>query len=113
MIRVDENVINLVEKLRRAIRNGNISPDIFPMGEINNLMECTLGESFWECIGSQPNDGFQEIPGIYKKCLEKAVERKDMEECGLLMQLFESSYIALYTALSEDERFFAKNHIGK
>ena len=48
MIRVDENVINLVEKLRRAIRNGNISPDIFPMGEINNLMECTLGESFWE-----------------------------------------------------------------
>ena len=113
MIRVDENVINLVEKLRRAIRNGNISPDIFPMGEINNLMECTLGESFWECIGSQPNDGFQEIPGIYKKCLEKAVERKDMEECGLLMQLFESSYIALYTALSEDEKVFREKPYRK
>lgn len=42
MFRVDENIINLLEKIRRAIRNRNISASVFPMDELNNLIECTL-----------------------------------------------------------------------
>ena len=79
-MKVDEKVINLVEKIRRALRTGQIQPDVFPMDDISNLIEYTLGESFWECIGSRSNYGFGNMPEIYKECLTEAVKRKDMED---------------------------------
>ena len=106
MLKVDENVINLVEKIRKVIREKKMQPDIFPMDEIYNLIECTLGDAFWECIGSQSSYGFGNIPDIYRECLTAAVERKDMEECNRLLYLFECIYQALYTALNEEEKIF-------
>lgn len=46
MIRLDDKVIDLVEKICRALKDGRIGADAFPMDEILNLIECTLGESF-------------------------------------------------------------------
>lgn len=106
MIRVDDKMIDLVEKIRRALKKGALTPDNFPMDEINNLVECTLGEDFWECIGSQPNYGFGKIPEIYKECLTEALKRKDMEECERLLHLFECIYQAFYAALNEEEKVF-------
>ena len=113
MFRVDENIINLLEKIRRAIRNRNISASVFPMDELNNLIECTLGDTFWKCVGSKPNEGFKDLPEIYKECLQKALEKEDMEECERILRLFESSYMALYTALNEDERIFRQRPYRK
>lgn len=106
MIKVDDKVINLTEKIRKALREGQISADSFPMNEVGNLIEYTLGESFWNCIGSKENTGFDSMPEIYKECLAAALERKDMEECGRILQLFECSYQAFYTALNEEEKIF-------
>lgn len=105
-MKVDEKVINLIEKIRRALRQGQIQPDSFPMDEINNLIEYTLGESFWECIGSRKNYGFGNLPEIYKEFLGEAVRKKDMEECGRILHLFECTYQIFYTALDEEERNF-------
>ena len=105
-MKVDEKVINLVEKIRRALRQGQIQPDGFPMDEINNLIEYTLGESFWECIGSRTNYGFGNLPEIYRECLEEAVKREDVEECGRILHLFECTYQIFYTALDEEEKNF-------
>ena len=85
MARVDNDVVNLIEKIRRAIRGGMMQPDTFPLDEINNLIECTLGNSFWKYIVSQSNYGFVNLPGIYKDCLQEALKRKDMEECGRIL----------------------------
>lgn len=106
MIRVDNKVIDLVEKLRRALKDSKLFADTFPIDEINNLIECTLGETFWKCIGSQPNLGCRNIPDIYKECLEKALEREDMEECSRILYLFECTYQAFYMALNEEEKAF-------
>lgn len=46
------------------------------------------------------------MPDVYKECLVKAVERKDMEECEHLLRLFECTYQAFYTALNEEEKMF-------
>lgn len=105
-MRVDEKVINLVEKIRRALRTGQIKPDAFPMDEISNLIEYTLGKSFWDCIGSRSNYGFGNLPEIYKECLMEAVKRKDMEECGRILHLFQCTYQIFYTALNEEEKIF-------
>lgn len=105
-MRVDEKVINLIEKIRRALRTGKIQPESFPTDEINNLMEYTLGKSLWDCIGSKPNCGFGNLPEIYKECLAEAVKRKDMEECGRILHLFECTYQIFYTALDEEEKVF-------
>lgn len=106
MIQVDNKMIDLVEKIRRALKKGALTPDNFPMDEIGNLIECTLGTDFWECIGSQSNYGFGNIPEIYKECLSEALERKDMEECERLLHLFECIYQAFYAALNEEEKIF-------
>lgn len=106
IIRVDDKVVNLVEKICRALKDGKILADAFPIDEITDLIECTLGESFWKCIGSRQNYGFANIPDVYKECLVKAVERKDMEECEHLLRLFECTYQAFYTALNEEEKMF-------
>ena len=105
-MRVDEKVINLIEKIRRALRTGQIQPESFPTDEINNLMEYTLGKSLWDCIGSRSNYGFGNLPEIYKECLAEAVKRKDMEECGRILHLFECTYQIFYTALDEEEKVF-------
>lgn len=105
-MRADEKVINLVEKIRRALNSGQIQPDAFPMDEISNMIEYTLGKSFWNCIGSRPNYGFGNLPEIYKECLEEAVKRKDMEECGRILHLFQCTYQIFYTALDEEEKIF-------
>lgn len=105
-MRVDEKVINLVEKIRRALRSGQIEPDVFPMDEISNLIEYTLGKSFWDCIGSRSNYGFGNLPEVYKECLTEAVKRKDMEECGRILHMFECTYQIFYTALNEEEKIF-------
>ena len=105
-MRADEKVINLVEKIRRALRTGQIEPDAFPMDEIGNMIEYTLGKSFWDCIGSRSNYGFGNLPEIYKECLAEAVKRKDMEECGRILHLFECTYQIFYTALDEEEKIF-------
>lgn len=46
IIRVDDKVVNLVEKICRALKDGKIQADAFPTEEITDLIECTLGESF-------------------------------------------------------------------
>ncbi len=106
IIRVDDKVINLVEKICRALKDGKISADAFPLDEISDLIECTLGESFWKCIGSKKSYGFANMPDTYKECLIKALEREDMEECEHILRLFECTYQAFYTALNEEEKVF-------
>ena len=106
IIRVDDKVIDLVEKICRALKDGKILADAFPIDEISNLIECTLGESFWQCIGSRQNYGFANMTEVYKEWLEKALERKDMEECEHILRLFECTYQAFYTALNEEEKVF-------
>lgn len=113
MIKVNENVINLVEKVRRAIKNEKITAENFPMAELCNLIECTMGNSFWDCIGSRSNFGFQEMPEIYKEALQDAVDRQDMAGCERVLRLFESSYKALYTAMGEDEKIFRQGPYRK
>ena len=47
MIRVDGKVIDLIEKIRKALKMNQMAGEDFPIDEIYNLIEYTLGESFW------------------------------------------------------------------
>lgn len=113
MIRVEENVINLIEKIRRAIRDGKMLVQEFPMEAIDSLIECTLGASFWKCVGSKNNMGFTNMPQSYKECLQDALNRGDMAGCERILGLFEYSYIAFYTAMDEDEVIFRQKPYRK
>lgn len=113
MIEVDDKVINLIEKIRRAIREGGILPESFPMEELSNLIELTLGKSFWKCVGSKANYAFMRMPEVYKECLQEALEKRDMEECNNILHLYECTYMALYTVLNEDEKVFRQKPYRK
>lgn len=106
MIKVNEKVINIIEKVRKMIREKRMSAEFFPMNDIYGLIEDTLGEPFWDCVGSRSNYGFGSMPEIYKELLQKALGREDMEECEQILYLFECTYKAFYTALDEEEKIF-------
>lgn len=113
MIKVNDNIVNLLQKVRRAVKSGQITAEGFPMGEIMNLIQDTMGNSFWDCIGSKGNPGFLKMAQIYGECLQDAVARKDMDGCGRILHLFESSYLAFYGAMEEDERVFRQRPYRK
>lgn len=113
MIKVDSKVIDLVEKIRKALKSGKMPADSFPIDEMCDLIECTLGESFWDCIGSRSNDGFGNMPELYKECLREALGRKDMESCSRILYLFECTYQAFYAALNEEEKIFREKPYRK
>lgn len=106
MIKVNENMINVLEKVRKMIREKRMPAELFPMDDIYGLVKDTLGEAFWKCVGSRSNYGFGNMPELYKELLESALKREDMEECEKILYLFECTYKAFYSALDEEERIF-------
>lgn len=109
MIRVEGNIIDLIEKIRSSIRKGSILLEDLPLTELSGLIESTMGDSFWRCIGSEPNIGFRNMPEVYTECLRQAVEKKDSDEFERILALFECSYLALYTALNDEEKAFRQS----
>lgn len=113
MIGVNSSVMNLMEKVRGAIKNGRITAENFPLEDILSLIEDTMGNSFWNCVGRKNNQGFAGMPQIYGECLLDALSRKDMMGCERILRLFQTSYLAFYTAMAEDEKAFRQRPYRK
>lgn len=107
MVKVNDKVISIIERVRKIIREKRMAPELFPIDDIYGLIEDTLGEPFWKCVGSDAgNYGFGNMPELYKELLENALKKEDMEECERILYLYECTYKAFYSALDEEERIF-------
>lgn len=113
MLGIDEKVIITIDKIKKFIEGETDLKNNFPLKNVKTLVEVTMGNSFWECIGEKPNDAFRKAPELYIECLKKAIEKEDKEGSILLMDLFEYNYRLLMTALSEEERLFREKPYRK
>lgn len=113
MIRIEQNVIDTIEKVKNYIKSGVLKTENFPMDSICILIENTLGDSFWDCVGSRANEAFHGMPNVYKKSFENCMEKGDIEGCCNLLDIFKNSYKALYSVMSEDERIFRQKPYRK
>lgn len=104
MIKVDQKIINIIRKLKRAVENSEVSVQNFPLDDVMSLIENTLGDSFWKCIGSKNQDAFGMVSQNYKKLFLRAMERNDVQECVDLLDLFENQYKCFYSALGREEQ---------
>ena len=108
MIKVDGKVVSLIEKIRNFVDTGSITARDFPLGGVCDMIENTLGVSFWECIGDIGDHGYEKLAALYQEGLADAVDRGDMSDCSRLLELYMHTYQTLYTILNEDERTLRK-----
>lgn len=108
MIKVDGKVVELIEKIRDYIAAGNITSHNFPLNSLCDVIENTLGASFWECIGDIGKNGYERLGALYQDGLTETMEKGDMAGCSRLLELYISTYQMLYTILGEDERALRK-----
>lgn len=108
MIKADIKVVNLIHKITQFIEDGKITADNFPMESVCEVIENTLGMTFWECVGEFANKKYRDTAGLYKECLIDAVSRGDIMGCKRILELYVRNYQTLYAVMSEDESTFRK-----
>lgn len=103
-IKIDEKVIDILGKTRNYVDNEKSIRKGFPLDNMIELADTTIGAAFWNCLCEKPSLAFQKLPEMYRKCFEHAMEKEDKEACLLLLDLLEYNYRTLMTAMSEEER---------
>lgn len=106
MIRVDGKIINLIEKITNFIDAGKITADSFPLESVAEMIENTLGVTFWECSQNTVIPAHRELAVLCIESLQDAVGRRDMEGCKRVLALYKNSYQTIYSLLNEDEKVF-------
>lgn len=104
MIKIEQRVIDIIRKLRNSVKNSEMSLAKFPIDDVISIIENTLGNSFWKCIGSKPQEAFQIVPQKYKELFTRCIEKNDVESCLALLDLFENQYKCFYMTLGRDEQ---------
>lgn len=106
MGKINGDIIHLIRKVRGALHSGQITVENFPFADIVQLIDDTIGASYWNCTGSTENKGFAAMTSGYTSLFQHFLQQKDMAGCEQLLFLFECSYLALYGAMDEGEEMF-------
>lgn len=110
MLKIDSKVINVIRKIRKAVEEEKISLDDFPLNDIESLIKNTLGGDLWKAIGSKTQDSFQMVSEKYMVLFRHCIEKKDIQGCLALLELYENQYRCFYTALGSDEQIFREKN---
>lgn len=113
MIAVDNSVVELLRKIRLYLEDGKLTLDRFPAESVFEIIENTMGNSIWQCIGKVENDAFIMMPKLYREQLTDCMDRQDVRGCIRCMELFENTYKAFYSALSSSEVEFRQKPYKK
>lgn len=103
MVIKEKEVLGIISQIQRSVESGEVPIDLVPMNDLLNLLDATLGGSFWKRIGTTSQDAFDTIPTRYKMLLEHCQSKKDAEGFVLVLELMKNQYRCTYAALSKEE----------
>lgn len=103
MLQIDQRVINIIRKLRKAVENEELKMENFPVEDIISIVDNTVGDSFWKCIGSKPQDAFVMVGKKYEELFTQCKEQRDKKGCVILLDLLENHYRCFHISLSNEE----------
>lgn len=113
MLRYEQRVVDLLHKLQTALEQGNLELKDFPLGDIGNLIDTTLGEAVWNSIGSRPQEVFSRLGQEYRQGLARSVEKNDAGQCIQLLKLLECQYQSFYVAMGREEQLYREETLRK
>lgn len=103
MVIKEKEVLGIISQIQQSVENGEVPVDLVPMNDLMNLLDTTLGGSFWKRIGTTSQDAFDTMVARYKAILEHCQSNKDVEGFILVLELMKNQYRCTYAALSKDE----------
>ncbi len=102
---VNPRILHNIEKIRKSLKEGQLSIEELPIKTIDNLLEITMGEAFWAERKNIKGEMHAALPEVYKKLFRDLAEEKDVRGCVDLLALFESQYKSLYNLLTIQEHY--------
>ena len=110
MLLINQKVINIIRKLRRAVEKNELKMEDFPVDEVVSIVDNTVGDSFWKCIGSKPQEAFRVVGQKYEELFTQCKEKRDVNACLMLLDLLENQYRCFYIALSQEELIYREKN---
>lgn len=105
ILRANNKVLDIIDKMKNSLSKGNMASKDFPLESVEQLLEDTVGRSFWNCITKEKKEGFEKNPAAYMKLFRHLVEQGDVKGCEALLEVYEMQYRSIYDALGKYEMY--------
>lgn len=103
MVIKEKEILGIINQVQQSVKEGKVPVESVPMKDLLNLLEATLGGTFWKGIGVTSQEAFDTMPGRYKALLEHCQEKGDSEGFVLALELLKNQYQCTYAILSKEE----------
>lgn len=103
----EKQTIDMLQRIRESVESGALTLEQFPMEDLYNLMEATMGMEYIGVTGGMESSDFAPILAGYRSILEHCIEENDVSGCVKAMGLLQEQYVCLDRMLSayRDMRF--------
>lgn len=103
MVIKEKEVLEIINQVQKSVQNKEVPVELVPMKDLMNLLEATLGGTFWKRIGVTSQEAFETMPSRYKELLEHCQRNGDAEGFVLVLELMKNQYKCTYATLSKEE----------
>ena len=96
MVIKEKEVLEIINQVQKSVQNKEVPVELVPMKDLMNLLESTLGGTFWKRIGVTSQEAFETMPSRYKELLEHCQRNGDAEGFVLVLELMKNQYKCPY-----------------
>jgi len=96
----EKKTIDMIRQLRDAVENQSLPLEQFPIGELANLVDATLGREFLGLTGGMKKHHFEPLMGSLLKMIQHSVEVGDVQGCVEALMLLEEQYFCFDRVLT-------------
>lgn len=88
----EKKTIDMIRQLREAVENQSLPLEEFPIGELANLVDVTLGREFLGFTGGMKKNHFEPLVGGLLKAIQHSAEQGDIQGTAGALLLLEEQY---------------------
>ena len=88
----EKKTVNMIRQIREAVENGSLPMEQFPIDDLANLIDVTLGIQFMGTMGGIEKRHFEPIITNLIKVIRNCVEKGDVKGCEEALLLLEEEY---------------------
>lgn len=103
MIIKEKEIICILNQVQQSLEKELIPIELIPINDLLNLIEATLGGTFWKGIGKTSQETFNTITQRYEILLMHCRENKDKDGIVMVLELLKNHYQCTYAILSKEE----------
>ena len=88
----EKKTIDMIRQIREAVENQSLPLEQFPLEDLVNLVDVTLGIQIIKKMGGMKKQHFESLTRGLLKNIQNCVQKKDIESCVDALMLLEEQY---------------------